>query len=173
MEHKPPSTYILREMVDVDIPESISWFPQTLGWKIVAVVLVAILLVVIAKLVKHWWKNRYRGEALQAIQQVNVLEPKAEYQLFLVIKAVLRYREKEAAALYGVDFLTTLDRMNPGSPVWAPNDHCHVDEHLGMQWMESIVNPKSTLTPEQKQALVSELKQWILHHDSGDAHVTC
>ncbi|WP_154215052.1 DUF4381 family protein, partial [Vibrio parahaemolyticus] len=32
----PPSTYILRELHDVAVPPSVSWYPQTIGWKILA-----------------------------------------------------------------------------------------------------------------------------------------
>ena len=34
----PPSTYILRELHDVAVPSSVSWYPQTIGWKILAAV---------------------------------------------------------------------------------------------------------------------------------------
>ena len=39
VEHTPPSTYIFRELRDVTIPDSVSWFPQTIGWKILGVAL--------------------------------------------------------------------------------------------------------------------------------------
>ncbi len=34
VEHTPPSTYINYANCDVAIPESVSWVPQTIGWKI-------------------------------------------------------------------------------------------------------------------------------------------
>ena len=42
VEHTPPSTYILRDLHDVAIPESVSWIPQTIGWKILGVILLLI-----------------------------------------------------------------------------------------------------------------------------------
>ncbi|MCZ8485299.1 DUF4381 domain-containing protein, partial [Vibrio lentus] len=42
VEHTPPSTYILRDLHDVAIPESVSWMPQTIGWKILGVILLLV-----------------------------------------------------------------------------------------------------------------------------------
>ena len=39
VEHTVPSTYILRDLHDVAIPDSVSWAPQTIGWKILGVIL--------------------------------------------------------------------------------------------------------------------------------------
>lgn len=38
IQHTPPSTYILRELHDVAVPESVSWLPQTVGWKVLAII---------------------------------------------------------------------------------------------------------------------------------------
>ncbi|HDM8140995.1 TPA: DUF4381 domain-containing protein, partial [Vibrio harveyi] len=61
--HTPPSTYILRELHDVAVPESVSWVPQTIGWKILAVIGAIVLMYLGYRLLHHWWDNRYRKEA--------------------------------------------------------------------------------------------------------------
>ena len=38
MDHQVPGTYILRHLSDVAIPEPVSWWPQTVGWKVLLAV---------------------------------------------------------------------------------------------------------------------------------------
>ena len=63
VEHSPPSTYILRELHDVAVPDSISWMPQTIGWKVVSVLLMIGAIYLSYRFALRWWNNRYRGEA--------------------------------------------------------------------------------------------------------------
>lgn len=66
---KPPGTYILSELHDVTVPPSVSWYPQTIGWKILAALFVLALIYVAYRLIRKWWTNRYRKEALLAVAQ--------------------------------------------------------------------------------------------------------
>lgn len=67
VEHTPPSTYILRDLHDVAIPTSVSWMPQTIGWKILGIILLLVAIYLAYRLALRWWSNRYRKEALQEL----------------------------------------------------------------------------------------------------------
>lgn len=40
MNPTPPSSYMLRELKDVPIPDTVSWWPQTLGWQLLLLLVV-------------------------------------------------------------------------------------------------------------------------------------
>lgn len=85
----PPSTYILRELHDVAVPPSVSWYPQTIGWKILAAVVLIALVYVAYRLAQQWWCNRYRQEALLTISQIKPSDKGMPKALFSVLKIVL------------------------------------------------------------------------------------
>ena len=91
VEHTPPSTYILRDLHDVAIPESVSWIPQTIGWKILGVALLLIAIYLAYRLVQRWWNNRYRKEALQELMVLDARDKNSTERTFKVLKVVLRY----------------------------------------------------------------------------------
>ncbi|MGV2988557.1 DUF4381 domain-containing protein [Vibrio sp. E150_011] len=163
-EHRPPSTYILRELIDIDVPVPVSWVPQTVGWKIVAALLFALLMWAGYRWINRWWNNRYRNEAIHELVRINLSSSLAEYHLFLVTKTVLRYLDSRLANAFGQQFLCALDDF--GSSKTRP-----LSTELGVAWMDSLVTPNFELSLEQKQALVTELTLWIKHHQSGGDHV--
>lgn len=55
---------LLDLMNDLVLPEPVSWIPQTIGWPVVIVWLIAIVVSIGWYSFKRWQKNRYRREAL-------------------------------------------------------------------------------------------------------------
>lgn len=41
---EPPRSYILKGLEEVGLPDHVSWFPQTLGWKILAMILLLVVM---------------------------------------------------------------------------------------------------------------------------------
>lgn len=60
----------LMQLADLVSPPPVSWLPQTVGWKVLAV-LVALLAIWLAwRGVRSWWRNRYRRDALAELRKI-------------------------------------------------------------------------------------------------------
>ncbi len=109
----PPSTYILRELHDVAVPPSVSWYPQTIGWKILAAVVLIALVYVAYRLAQQWWCNRYRQEALLTISQIKPSDKGMPKALFSVLKIVLIHVDSRNAKLFDTAFLRGASQLTP------------------------------------------------------------
>lgn len=156
----PPSTYLLKQLHDVGLPEQVSWWPQTIGWKILAWIGLILLLVWLYKQAKYWWSNRYRREALQAAHTLDIHDPRFEYQVFVVIKRVMGYLNSSEKALYGEAFIHAFDAYLPGEA------RC-MDGELAKKWMMSLNTKRQTLNAEEKHRLHQHCLFWLKQHQQG------
>lgn len=158
----PPSSYILRGLQEVGLPESVSWWPQTLGWKILAGVGLVLLILWLYRQGQRWWKNRYRREALSVTQTLDINASQFEYQLFVIIKRVMGYLNSSDQALYGEAFIKALNRYveNKGAPL---------DLELAQKWMLSLNSNKQALNREEKSRLYQHCLNWIKDHQQPGA----
>jgi hypothetical protein len=62
----------LAQLRDIHLPGPISWWPPAPGWWILALILALALVVSIKFIIRHFRRNRYRKEALQELQKINV-----------------------------------------------------------------------------------------------------
>ncbi|UGA57519.1 DUF4381 domain-containing protein [Vibrio sp. VB16] len=160
IEHTPPSTYILRELHDVAIPDSVSWMPQTIGWKIVGMALALIGLYVGYRLALSWWHNRYRKEALRALMLLDARDKNSAEQAFKIIKVVIRYLDSRNANLFGQAYLERLNSYCPNSPKTAKL----FNDDLASLWMQSLINPRLTLTLDQRLEVIQKSISWLKRH---------
>ncbi|WP_273979354.1 DUF4381 domain-containing protein [Vibrio parahaemolyticus] len=160
----PPGTYILRELHDVTVPPSVSWYPQTIGWKVLAVVAFIALVYVAYRLAQHWWCNRYRKEALLAISQIKPSDQSLPKALFSVLKIVLIHLDSRNAKLFDAAFLLKLDALYPQAGDAQVNPKEIFNDDLSKRWLQSIVDPSVTLTNEERVTLISRAKNWVSKH---------
>ncbi|MGR6861369.1 DUF4381 domain-containing protein [Aliivibrio salmonicida] len=160
--HEPPSSYMLRKMSEVTVPDHVSWFPQTIGWKIVAAILAVFIVYQAVQWSKKWWENRYRREAialvglLQNSMDKQNTPPLLNYDLFEVMKAVLTYLNPNKANVFGEIFLIDLD-------YYSTSDVLFHDE-LGLKWIRSLVQQKHALSSQELAELIVLCQQWLADH---------
>ncbi|EDP59337.1 DUF4381 domain-containing protein [Vibrio sp. AND4] len=157
--HKPPSSYILRELHDVAVPESVSWVPQTIGWKILAIVAAILLVYLGYQVVLHWWDNRYRKEAIKAVSGLNPGDSSMPNALFSILKVVLTYLDSNNARLFGPPFLRKLDQLNPKQK--------RFDDQAAKRWLQSLVDPSSELAHSERLQLLQRANEWLKDHDGN------
>ena len=169
--HEPPSSYMLRKMSKVTVPDHVSWFPQTIGWKIVAILLFVFAIYYIAKSTQKWWENRYRREASSLLNLLSssVNNPSLSYEIFEVMKAVLTHINAKNATLFKDDFLIALDS-------YSPNSVFDFNGELGQQWIRSLMQQQYALSEQQRNELMTLCQQWLTGHvvptleQTGGAH---
>ncbi len=154
--------YILHGIEEVHLPDPITWMPQTIGWKVLGLVAVFVLGVMAFRVLRKWWGNRYRREALK---QLTVLESSASdwkevartLPELLKATALQAYSRNEIASLSGRQWLAFLD------------DHCTGSSFLektGQQLIELSYLPDNrwSLTESNIQALIKDVRYWISNH---------
>lgn len=160
----PPSTYILRDLHDVAVPPSVSWYPQTIGWKILAAVALIALVYVAYRLVQQWWCNRYRKEALLTISQIKPSDKGMPKALFSVLKIVLIHVDSRNAKLFDTAFLRKLDALYPQTGDSQANSQVVFNDELSKRWLQNIVDPSVMLTNEERVTLIARAKNWVSEH---------
>ncbi|NOH95655.1 DUF4381 domain-containing protein [Vibrio sp. 99-70-13A1] len=173
MEHQPPGTYILRELNDVALPEHVSWFPQTLGWQVLACAIAIYAIYRMVKWFQSWWGNRYRREALSLLLEIKQthffddisIEERVQIgqDYFQIMKAVLVYLKPELANKHGKAFLAALDCF-----ILKPT----FEEELGYKWTVSLLQKSKALTSEELLALTALCESWIREHSLQNASIS-
>lgn len=164
VEHTPPSTYILRELHDVTIPDSVSWVPQTIGWKILGVVLLLVAFYLTYRLALRWWNNRYRKEALKEIELLDARDKNSTERTFKVLKVVLRYLGSSNAKLFGQSYVNRLNAYLPVSAGTSANSNAFFADEVSGLWMQSLIDPKVRLTFEQRLEVIQTAMMWLKLH---------
>ncbi|MFA0557885.1 MULTISPECIES: DUF4381 domain-containing protein [unclassified Vibrio] len=164
VEHTPPSTYILRELHDVAIPDSVSWAPQTIGWKILGVILLLVAIYLAYRLAQKWWNNRYRKEALQELMVLDARDKNSTERTFKVLKVVLRYLDSSNAKLFGQAYVNRLNAYLPGSANTSENSNAFFADEVSELWMQSLIDSNARLSFEQRLEVIQTAMMWLKLH---------
>lgn len=117
--YEPHALFIQTIESDQDLgqlmePDPLSFSFNTIGWKVLAILLVLVLIFVTYRRIKRYRKNAYRRDALKKIEILeleNIAEDKKVLGLQVVLKqvAIIAYGREQVAALYGQNWLSFLD----------------------------------------------------------------
>ena len=107
--------YALDNFVEVIAPDNISWLPQTAGWRWLAAALLLLALRYAWRTGRHWYRNRYRREAIKRLQEVsrsyNSPEFLTDLNKVLKITALVAYSREQVARLSGEHWVKFLNRQ--------------------------------------------------------------
>jgi hypothetical protein len=60
----------LQKLADISVPAPVSWMPQTWGWAVVGVAVMALLACAIARGLRRYAANRYRREGVRELDRM-------------------------------------------------------------------------------------------------------
>ncbi len=154
--------YLIHGIDEIILPADISWWPSTIGWKIVALLIFIFVAYRLFKFSQFWWKNRYRREAIRQINEqqasVNNLSNIVEkLPFYLKATALQAYPRDQVAQLSGsawIDFLN----LKTGTEHFGPKESSQLlilSYQAKEQWQ---------LTDEQSLTLINLTKSWIKNH---------
>lgn len=107
--------YALKDFAEVVPPDSISWLPQTAGWLWLAVAALSFAAYNAWRALKHWYRNRYRREAIARLQALaGTSEPAdrvADINRILKITALVAYSRERVAKLSGESWVNFLNQQ--------------------------------------------------------------
>jgi Domain of unknown function (DUF4381) len=140
----------LDQLHDFYQPSPPAWTPQTAGWYILFAILGLLMLWLAVHLVRRWFANRYRREALRALP---LLEP-SEFSALLKRTALAVWPREKVASLSGATWLKFLN----GSTGHEFFRHAPADQ------IEELALRPQTLSQEDEQALRATVASWIRRH---------
>ncbi|MBY5924436.1 MULTISPECIES: DUF4381 domain-containing protein [unclassified Halomonas] len=151
-------------------PAPIAWIPQTWGWAVLAMGLLALLLFIGVRRWRHWQANAYRRDALRELDLRLSQEGTSVLAEVLKRTALSAYPRELVAGLSGSRWWQFLDQTLPTTPSPASR---RFDGPLGQEvsagaYRDSAASPSAALT--------QLARQWIRkhrtdaptpHHDQG------
>lgn len=162
--------YILHGIEEVHLPETVSWWPQTIGWKVLGLLLLIAVAYWLSVQAKKWWRNRYRRDALSRLAS---LEQRADEwqqvvrQLPFLLKATAlqAYPRSDVAQLSGTQWLEFLDSQFEG-PAFRDGP--------GQGLLEIAYQPESQwrLSQLDAESLISLSRRWIREHRPATREIT-
>jgi hypothetical protein len=118
--------YAIRGIVEVLPPGPISWFPSTIGWKLLLAMLLAATGYRLWKYWRYWRRNRYRAAALANLKRYRAENLAPEVELvriagLLKATALQVFPRQEIASLSGENWLQWLDESTERVIFSAPS----------------------------------------------------
>lgn len=169
MEAAPPIVDSrLSQLQEIPLPEPIAWIPATIGWVVVAVLLLIAAGVVCWLIVRHRRRNAYRREALAelALIENNLQQPSVEPGITsipaLLKRTALAASSRDAvASLSGDEWLRFLDRTMNGNAFEKGPGQC-------LPRVTYAATAPAELSIGEQQALIELSRLWIRTHRVHD-----
>jgi hypothetical protein len=134
-------------------PPPVAFSFETIGWPILAGVLLIVLIIGVFILIRKYIKNRYRREALQALENMN--DAGAIAKIFVVLKqvAMKAFGRESVGNLYGKEWLQFLEKTGKGVKM-LPYES---------QIMQAVYKDEA-LQPESGNEILLNAKKWVKTH---------
>ncbi|ACM29243.1 DUF4381 domain-containing protein [Rhizobium rhizogenes] len=112
----------LSGMHDIALPPPVSWMPQTFGWALLGLILLAGLAIAAFRWFRNYRANAYRREALLLLKNIEVRlrheeafgDTICEVAELLKRTALATWPREKVAALSGREWVDFLDQQNDG-----------------------------------------------------------
>lgn len=146
----------LSKLHEITPPEDISWLPQTLGWQLILLGLVAFALYRTYLIYDKWLKNAYRREAVSYLNSLGS-SPLDIVQIPVIIKRVALYGfdREEVSQLGGKEWEHWLDKNCAG---------VNFSGKLSGVLSQLAYSPKPSINKEQLDELKSQVATWVSKH---------
>lgn len=161
----PATETALGTLKDIATPAPVSWLPQTWGWVLLALVVLAGLSIWIGIAIRRYRANRYRRDALRELSLIeqNMRDPAtcmlALQELAALLKRVMlaAWPRTEVAALTGAAWVDFLRRHDGAS---AEDALATVLDGLEYHRRSDVTILPSSFAAE----LTSSARRWIANH---------
>jgi hypothetical protein len=136
-------------------PDAIPFFPQTAGWLVVAVVLLAVFAWLAWRARKRWLKNAYRREALKSIDAMRADTSGAALLPFVLRRSALAaYDRRDVAGLRGSEWTGWLNDT-------AGRELFTADAALTF---DRLAYSREALSPADIEPLLAASRDWVRLH---------
>jgi hypothetical protein len=140
----------LSRLHDFSQPPPPSWMPQTIGWYVVFVLIVLSATWFVARTIRHWLNNRYRRDALRALQHA----PAAQLSEILKRTAMVTWPRSEIASLTGDNWIHFLEKSSGVREF----------QSFPGRLIEEAALSDCTLAPKDQEQLRQLAARWVRTH---------
>ena len=149
----------MANLEEIELPESVPFVPETVGWTLLAGVLVLVLLWLAWRLLKRWRADAYRREALRELGQIESTSPEGLPELLKRV-ALAAYPRTQVAELSGEAWLGFLD---------GTLGTTDFTRGVGRVLPDLAYDPAAAgrMTSQETRDLFSLASQWIRKHHGG------
>jgi len=136
-------------------PDSIPFLPQTIGWLVVALVMLALLAWVVWRARHRWLRNAYRRDALGRLDAMRADPVQATHLPFLLRSAALAaYDRPLVASLRGTDWTQWLND-SAGRELF-PDDAANV--------LDRLAYSRDEIRASEVEPLLAASRDWVRLH---------
>ena len=156
----PPAfgNYALGDMAEVVAPAGIDWLPQTPGWYVVFALVLLFAARRALRVLRHWYRNRYRREALRRLQGLQAGDDSItlarDANTLLKLTAMTAYSRTEVASLTGREWVEWLNGQCPGAVF---------DERQALVLAEGSYRALA-IDAQARTSLLGAIGRWITEH---------
>lgn len=142
------------ENVTLKEPPAIAFHFETVGWKILSVVIVLAAITALILWLRHYFKNKYRREALKELEKRESKGITVQ-EIFIILKvaAIKAFGREKAGSLYGKEWLNFLDQSG---------------KQVNMSQYETpiynAIYKDMTVDTDTLTNILTNSKQWIKNH---------
>lgn len=165
--------YLIHGIDEIIVPEAISWWPSAPGWQMLGILVLLWLLVLVVRLIKYEWRNRYRRQVLKQLDQLQQNADNSFYPVvkqlpyYLKVTALQAYPRHEIASLSGNEWLNFLDAHYSGpafSKGVAGNDSATNDMGQKLLMIAYLPQAQWQLSDNECKTLIQMSRRWIKKH---------
>jgi hypothetical protein len=151
----------LQKLADISVPPPVSWVPQTWGWAVLAVAVLALMAWMIARGARHYAANRYRREGLRELDRIEARlddggKALAAMPALLKRVALAAWPRAEVAQLSGASWIAFL-RAHAGK-VGFPDDAAGLLDDLEYRSHQPVVSA------DKAKRITGAVRNWIEGH---------
>jgi len=144
----------LQQLVGLQLPKSISWWPLAPGWYVILFLLVLILIVVFYKKRKKYVENTYRRTALLKLEQMSLADAQ---QLLTVLSQTLNHAVDDQVELSEDTFISALNKG-------IKQGHFNQQDWLLLTRLSFQAPNKEVVSEEVFSTLKLKCQQWVKEH---------
>jgi hypothetical protein len=136
-------------------PEAIPFVPQTTGWLVVALVVLALLAWFALRARRRWLNNAYRRAALASIEAMRTDAADATQLPFILRRSALAaYERRDVASLRGTDWTGWLNE-SAGRELFSADAALTLDR---------LAYGQEVLAPAEIEPLLAASRDWVRLH---------
>ncbi|RKF20359.1 DUF4381 domain-containing protein [Alginatibacterium sediminis] len=151
---------LLASLIDPVLPETISMWPVTLGWKVLLLLGILVAAYLLVKKILLWRSNQYRRDALKALTNLDSLPTLQALGLMnhtLKHAACIAFSAEKVASLHHAPWLDFLNQTSPNEFVTP----------VTQQWQAALYDPRAckTISANERQQLAELARCWLKQHE--------